>query len=261
MSKFAAIQMCASSNIDENLSTAQVLIHEAYEKGAEFIALPEGFSLYGVDREKKIAHAERIGDGKVQNFLANMAQKYKVWLLGGTVLIKEHNQQYYISSLLYNSAGECIARYNKINLFKANLNHMRYAETDIASPGSDYVVVATPFGRVGFSVCFDLRFPALFQKLYQLGAEIIAVPSAFTYITGAAHWEVLLRARALDTFCYIVAPAQFGKHDNGYKTYGHSMIINPWGEIMERLTLPQNGIVIQNLDMREVYRCRNKIIK
>lgn len=262
MFKFAAIQMCAHHIVDDNLGLASQLIQKACDDGADVIGLPEGFSHYGLNRADKLAHAEEDGQGVVQDFLATMALKYKVWLLGGTVLIKQASGHYYISSLFYNPQGIRVARYNKIHLFRANLTStLQYSETDIASPGEDYIVVTTPFGRIGLSVCFDLRFPEHFKKLYQLGAEVIAVPSAFTYITGKAHWELLLRCRALDTFCFIVAPAQFGKHSNGLQTFGHTMIINPWGEIKNILRTPQNGIVMENIDIREVYQCRRKILK
>jgi predicted amidohydrolase len=262
MVKVAAVQMCASHILEDNLKEVSLLVKEASNLGARLIGFPEGFSLYGVSNEIKHDYVEQLGSGVVQGHLANLAAKYNMWILGGSVFIKEPDGRIYITSLVYNSNGECVARYNKINLFKAFLSHnLEYVESSFASPGRDHVVIPTPIGRLGLSICFDLRFPQLYQKLYQLGAEIISAPSAFTHITGQKHWEVLLRSRALDTFSFMFAPAQYGVHSNGLRTYGHAMIVNPWGEVIQEMHEDKSGLVVADIDIREVYQARKKIIK
>lgn len=261
MVKIAAIQMSSTDSISDNLKYAAQLINEAADKGVQLVGLPEGFCLYGVNNEKKIQHAETFGFGVVQDYLANIALKNKIWILGGAFLIKETDGRIYITSLVYNSSGECVAKYHKIHLFKAFLNNNEYNEANFASPGRDYVVISTPFGRLGLSICFDLRFPLVYHKLSQLGAEIIAAPSAFTYVTGKMHWEILLRCRAIDSFSYIFAPAQYGIHVNGFRTYGHAMIVNPRGEIIAEMQEEKGGFITADIDLREVYQIRKRIIK
>lgn len=262
MTRIAAVQLSANHQIQENLQLAANLMKQAADQGAKIVALPEAFSHYAMDMNDRMAAVEDLGQGEVQDFLADQAQQHKIWLIGGTILIRDLDGKIYISSLVFNDQGERIGIYRKIHLFRANLSSQeQYCEYDFAHPGQNPLVVNSPYGRLGCSVCFDLRFPEHFQKLHRLGADIIFAPSCFTYTTGSAHWDILLRARALDTFSYLIAPAQYGLHSNGRKTYGHSMIVNPWGEIEAIIKEEKAGIAISDIHLNQVYLTRKKIIK
>jgi nitrilase len=262
MSKVAAIQMCSNHIVADNLKQASGLIEQAIDAGAELIVLPECFSHLGLNVEDKIQHSEKFGRGQVQEYLAHTAQKYSAWIVCGALLIRNDDDSIHISSLFYNPNGECIGRYNKNHLFKAKLSNCeQYSEASIASHGTELLVVDSPFGKIGFSICFDLRFPEHFQKLYDMGAEILLAPSSFAYTTGRVHWEVLCRSRALDTFSYLIAPAQCGTHSNGFNSYGNSMIVSPWGELLAKLNEPNIGVLICEIDVQSVWDTRQKIIK
>ncbi|GAB4269547.1 MAG: carbon-nitrogen hydrolase family protein [Methylomicrobium sp.] len=235
MSKCAAIQMASSPNVGANLLEAEKLIGEAVNAGAQLVVLPENFALMGEHETDKLAVKEAQGTGPIQDFLATTALKYKIWIVGGTIpLTGDDGNRVRASSLVYNDRGECVARYDKIHLFDVSVpdTEEEYRESNSIEPGHEPVVVDTPFGKLGLSVCYDLRFPELYRRLVAQGAEILLVPSAFTAQTGAAHWEVLLRARAIENLCYVIAPNQGGFHINGRKTFGHSMIVDPWGLIL-----------------------------
>jgi len=262
MTKVAALQLCASHEIKENLQLTAHLIAESVDRGARIVALPEAFSHYALDMKDRMAAVEPLGQGQVQDFLATQAQKHRIWIIGGTILIRDLDDKVYISSLMFNDLGQRVGIYRKIHLFQANLSaHEQYSEYAFAHPGQNVLVVNSPYGRLGCSVCFDLRFPHHFQKLQNLGADLIFAPSCFTYTTGSAHWEILLRARAIDTFSYLIAPAQFGVHSNGRRTFGHTMIVNPWGEIEAILREDRAGVVISDISLKQVYATRKKIIK
>ncbi|MCF7986542.1 MAG: carbon-nitrogen hydrolase family protein [Methylovulum sp.] len=236
MSKCAAIQMASSPNIRSNLIAAERLIEEAAKAGAKLVALPENFALMGNHELDKIKVKEVEGSGPIQDFLANVARKYGVWVIGGTIPIAGNaDHKVRACCLIYNDKGERMARYDKIHLFDVNVpgTDEVYRESDSIEAGNTPLVIDTPFGRLGVGVCYDLRFPELFRKMGQQGVEILVIPSAFTAETGAAHWEVLLRARAIENLCYIIAPNQGGFHLNGRKTFGHSMIIDPWGVVLD----------------------------
>ena len=249
--KIAALQMASGPQLQANLMEAGRLIKEAAAQGAEMVVLPETFVLMGKQEQERLAIAETAGDGPIQQFLQQQAQKYKVWIVAGTIPIRSDDPDHaYATSFLYNAQGEVVARYDKIHLFDAMVGENRdtYTESAATKPGAQPVVVDTPFGRLGMSVCYDLRFPELYRRLSEAGAQILVVPSAFTEITGKAHWEVLLRARAIENLCYVVAAAQGGYHVNGRTTYGHSMVVDYWGNILN-MREKGAGIVTASLDL------------
>ncbi len=250
MSKVAAIQMTSGPNIQANLDEATKLIEQAASQGAELIVLPENFSQMPTNERERVKNAEADGEGHVQNFLATQAKKHKVWIVGGTLPIKsDEDDRAYASSLVFNSDGERVARYDKIHLFDVLIeaNNETYNESATTVPGSSVVVIDTPFGRLGLSVCYDLRFPELFRSMIDEGMEICALPAAFTAFTGQSHWEPLVRARAIENQCYVIAAAQGGYHLNNRQTYGHSMVVNPWGNVLGSVgTGP--GVVITEIE-------------
>ena len=263
MTKIAAIQMASGTNVSANLNEVSRQISSAVESGAKLIVLPESFAIMGLQDADQVKVAEDEGTGPIQDFLSGQAKKYKVWLVAGTVPLKlnsdntNNENKMYAACLVYNEKGERVSRYDKIHLFDVHLEitSETYNESETIEAGNKAIVVETPFGKIGLAICFDLRFPELFRQLVLLGAEIIVLPSAFTAITGKAHWEVLLRARAIENLCYVVAAAQGGYHVNGRETYGDSMIVDPWGTILDRL--PQgSGYVIAEVDIENINNIR-----
>lgn len=251
MPTVAAIQMCSSSFLEENLKNAAQLIHAAATRGTQLIVLPEMFPMISDDPKDALTIMEPFGHGPIQEFLANEATRNKVWIVGGTIpIVSKPNEKFHAACLVYNASGELAGRYDKIHLFDANISkNESYHESDTSDPGKTATVVNTPFGKLGLAVCFDLRFPSLFSKLRDQGAEIFAVPSAFTVKTGAAHWELLTRARAIENLCYVIAAAQGGKHSNNRETYGHSIIVEPWGSILQEQKESGNGIIYGEIDL------------
>ena len=251
MSKVAAIQMASGPNVNANLIEAGRLIAMAVDAGAELVVLPENFAIMGMSEFDKVKIREADGHGPIQDFLNEQASKHGIWLVGGTVPLAAHDPDKVRSAcLLIDDQGQRVARYDKIHLFDVELpdNGERYVESETIEEGDQVVVAETPFGRLGLAICYDLRFPELFRQMAEQGVEIIAIPSAFTAITGAAHWETLVRARAIENLCYVIAAAQGGYHVNGRETYGDSMIIDPWGRVLDRLP-NGSGFVIGELDM------------
>ncbi|MFI3179948.1 MAG: carbon-nitrogen hydrolase family protein [Methylococcales bacterium] len=236
MTKCAAIQMASSPSISANLLEAEKLIAEAVKAGAKLVALPENFALMGDHEQDKIKVKETDGLGIIQSFLENTAKKYAVWIVGGTIPIAGDNgNKVRAACLIYNDKGQRVARYDKVHLFDVHVPNTNevYRESDSIESGNDFLVVDTPFGRMGVAVCYDLRFPEFFRKMSEQGVDFIVIPSAFTAETGAAHWELLLRARAIENLCYVIAPNQGGFHKNGRRTFGHSMIVDPWGVVLD----------------------------
>lgn len=230
----AAIQMASGSSVSANLEEAARLITAAASAGAELIVLPEYFSIMGVTDTDKLAVQERPGDGMVQSFLSETSKRLGIWLVGGSVpLTSPEPGKVYNSSLVYDDNGKQVARYNKIHLFSLKLGNDCFAEEKTIKAGNKVVTVDSPFGCIGLSICYDLRFPELFRMMGNV--DIILAPSAFTAITGKAHWETLVRARAIENLAYVIAPAQGGYHVSGRETNGDSMIVDPWGVIMDRL--------------------------
>jgi deaminated glutathione amidase len=238
MHKLAAIQMASGPNVEANLLETERLIGRAVETGAELVVLPENFALMGMSEKDKVAIRERPGDGRIQHWLADQARRHRIWIVGGTVPLECPDPDKILAAcMLFDDRGAAVARYDKIHLFDVHIvdNRESYNESETIANGKSVVVADTPFGRLGLAVCYDLRFPELFRAMLDRGAELVAVPAAFTAITGKAHWEILVRARAIENLIYVVAAAQGGYHVNGRETFGDSMIVDPWGTVMDRL--------------------------
>ena len=250
MTRIAAVQMASGPQVAANLNEAARLIDKAAADGARLVALPENFTCMPMKDSDRLSVAESSDGGTVQTFLADQARSHRLWLVGGTMPLTTNDATKVRSAcLLYNDQGERIARYDKMHLFDVRLtNGEEYQESRTFEAGNEPVVVDTPFGRLGLAVCYDLRFPELFRRLVDAGAQIIVIPSAFTAHTGRAHWETLLRARAIENLTFIVAPAQGGYHVNGRETHGDSMIVNPWGEVLGRLARG-SGTVVADCDL------------
>ena len=252
--RVAAIQMVSAAEVSANLAAAERLIAQAAAQGARLAALPENFYLIGRHEGDKVKVRERDGQGPIQDFLAEAARRHGLWLLGGTVPLETADAGRILSaSLLYDDAGRRVARYDKMHLFRFDgAGNERYDEARTLEPGAAAVAVASPFGRLALSVCYDVRFPELYRSLGEF--DLMFVPSAFTVPTGGAHWEILLRARAVENQAYVIAPAQGGLHESGRRTYGHTLIVDPWGEVLAELPEGE-GVALAEIDsgrLREV---------
>jgi len=252
--RVAAIQMLSTPRVDENLRTAATLIVEAVNQGAELIVLPEYFPIMGFNDEDKVRVRERDGGGPIQDFLADCSRKHGIWLIGGSLpMWSAQAGKVLNSTLAYDPQGRRVARYDKIHLFGFRQGAENYDESATIEPGRQPVAFTTPFGRVGLSICYDLRFPELYRALAV--TALLVVPAAFTETTGRAHWEILLRARAIENQCYVLAAAQGGRHENGRETHGNSMLIDPWGTIIDR-KMKGPGIVIGDLQQSRLAEVR-----
>lgn len=244
--KIAAIQMASGPHVAANLSEAKRLIETAVNQGARLVVLPEYFAIMGLNDTDKVAVREQEGSGPIQDFLSSTAKKNKIWIIGGTVpLVSHFPNKVRNSCLVYDDQGKQVARYDKIHLFGLDLGNEHYHEENTIEAGDAVKVVETPFGRVGLSVCYDLRFPELYRAMGEV--NIIVVPAAFTDTTGKAHWETLIRARAIENLSYVIAPAQGGYHVSGRETHGNTMIVDPWGVILDRLPRG-SGVVIATMN-------------
>lgn len=261
MHKVAAIQMSSTHNVDENLQTAATLIAQASHNGAKLIVLPEMFAIMGRTATDAVAVQEPFGHGKIQDFLSAQARQHRVWIVGGTIPIKSSNpNKIRAACLIYNDQGHVVARYDKAHLFDATISSTEcYTESNTAEPGDKLTIIQTPFGKLGLAVCYDLRFSEIFVEFFKQGVEIIALSAAFVEKTGLAHWHVLLRARAIENFSYILASNQWGTHASQRKTYGYSMIVDPWGTIIDELDEPKNGIVYSKIDLAHLHKKRKSI--
>lgn len=238
MTKVAAIQMASGPNMSANLLEAEKLLARAAEEDARLVVLPENFAFMGGEEVDKLALAEDEGEGTIQTFLAQQAKKHDIFLVGGTISLKcDDPDKVRSACLLYNNEGEPLGRYDKMHLFDVRIpeSQEQYVESGAIQAGDHPVCFATPFGRIALSVCYDLRFPEYFRSCLDTGMDIIVVPSAFTAQTGRAHWEILLRARAIENLSFVIAAAQGGFHVGGRETWGHSMIIDPWGNVLNSL--------------------------
>ena len=249
----AAIQMNSSHVVADNLSAAARLLREAKDAGADLACLPENFAFMGIRDADKRAIAESDAGGPVQVFLAATARSLGIWILGGTIgIARSAESRVANTSLLFDAQGVRVARYDKIHLFDVTVpgRNEEYRESTHVEPGQVPVVADTPVGRLGMSVCYDMRFPELYRALVDQGAQWLCMPAAFTVPTGRAHWETLLRARAIENLCHVVAPAQVGTHSNGRETYGDSLIVDHWGKVLARL--PQGtGVITAPIDLQE----------
>lgn len=249
--KVAAIQMVSGMSVQDNLDQASRLIAQAAAGGARLAVLPEYFCLIGRHDTDKLEICEEPGLGPIQDFLSRQAREHGIWLVGGTLPLRSPDiDRIYNACLMFGPDGNPCGRYDKIHLFGFQRGDEDYDESRVIRPGDNAPqVVDLPFGRVGLSVCYDLRFPELFRAWGEV--DLLVLPAAFTYTTGSVHWEVLLRARAIENQCYVLACAQGGKHANGRRTWGHSMLIDPWGEILD--CLPEGpGVVGGELDQRRI---------
>jgi predicted amidohydrolase len=244
--KVAAIQTVSTPLVEQNFASVRRMVGEAAQQGVQVVLLPEYWPIMGMHESDKVACAEQDGHGPIQDFMAGLAREHRLWLIGGTLPLAAPAPDKVLNTLLvYNPAGERVARYDKIHLFGFTKGGESYDESRTIMAGGQVATFEAPFGRVGLSVCYDLRFPELYRAMGD--CALMVVPSAFTYTTGRAHWELLLRARAIENQCYILAAAQGGKHPNGRRTWGHSMLVDPWGEI--KAELPEGeGLVIGVLD-------------
>ncbi|MPZ43771.1 MAG: carbon-nitrogen hydrolase family protein [Betaproteobacteria bacterium] len=255
--RIAAIQMVSAVDVATNLAQAERLLEQAASQGARLAALPEFFPLMGLRDTDKVAVRERFGCGPIQEFLSATARRLGLWIIGGSVPLEaDVPDKVRNSCLVYDDAGRLAARYDKIHLFGFDNGRERYVESNTIEPGTEIVVLESPFGRIGLSICYDLRFPELYRRMGSVA--LIVVPSAFTATTGEAHWETLLRARAVENLAYVLAPAQGGVHASGRRTHGDSMIIDPWGEILARVPTGP-GIAFAELDPGRIAAVRGAL--
>ena len=258
----AVVQMVSGSEVAVNLASAGRLIADAAQAGARLVALPENFALLGRREQDKLTVAESDGVGPIQDFLAQTARRHGIHLVGGTIPLRGADpQRVRAACLLHGPDGRRLARYDKMHLFDVDVGASgeggeRYRESASIEPGDAVVTVDTDLGRIGLAVCYDLRFPELFRALLAQGAEILVLPSAFTETTGAAHWHLLCRARAVENLCYLLAPGQGGLHDNGRSTYGHSLIAGPWGDVLAECTASGEGVACAGIDLNAMDRQR-----
>jgi predicted amidohydrolase len=257
VSRMAALQMVSVPRVEDNLAEAGRLIALAAAQGADLVALPEYFCMMGMKDTDKVGVREAEGGGPIQAFLSAAAKRHGVWIVGGSVpLVANDPRRVRNSCLVYDNHGRQVARYDKIHLFGFQMGDEQYHEARTIEAGSQAVMLDTPFGRMGLSICYDLRFPELYRAMKDV--DIIMVPSAFTATTGRAHWETLLRARAIENLAYVVAPAQGGRHENGRETYGDTMIIDPWGAVLNRW--PRGaGVVIADVDLSHLQGLRRNL--
>jgi nitrilase len=255
--RVAALQMTSGPNVADNLKITAALLDAAAQRRTQIAVLPENFSIMPGNDRDRLAAAETADGGPVQLFLANYAKRRGIWIVAGSIPMKSGTDGKVRSAcFVFDANGDIAVRYDKIHLFDVQLdNGEAYRESSYIEPGTEPVVIDTPAGRLGVTICYDVRFPEMFRKLTDLGAEWFVVPSAFTATTGRAHWEVLLRARAVENLAYVVAPAQVGLHANGRRTHGDSMIVSPWGEVLSRLG-HGSGVITADLDPARVGQTR-----
>lgn len=244
--RVAAIQMASGPNVEANLQEAGRLIELAAKAGARLIALPEYFAIMGMKDTDKVKIREREGDGPIQRWMSSIAAAHGVWLIGGSIPLEAGNPDKVRNTcLVYDKSGKQVARYDKIHLFNLSLGTENFSEERTIEPGNQVVVVDSPYGRIGLSLCYDLRFPELYRAMGDV--DLIVIPSAFTATTGKAHWEPLIRARAIENLAYVLAPAQGGYHVSGRETHGDSMIVDPWGGVLDRLPRG-SGVVVAGIN-------------
>ena len=257
--KLAAIQMISSPDVGDNLRTASRLVAQAAAAGADFVLLPEYFCLMGRRDDDKLAHAEAPGQGPIQDALAELASRHRLWLAGGTLPLRTPDPaRVRNAQLVVGPDGRAAARYDKLHLFAFDNGTERYDEGRVLEAGAEPVVVNAGPWRVGLSICYDLRFPELYRAMMQPPCDLLCVPAAFTYTTGQAHWELLLRARAVENQCYVLAAAQGGVHPNGRRTWGHSLVVDPWGEVLA-LQAEGEGVVMADMTRERIEQVRTQL--
>jgi predicted amidohydrolase len=242
--KVAAVQMASGPNVAGNLAEARRLIEKAVAEGARLVVLPEYFPIMGIKETDKVAVKEQPGSGMIQDFMSEVAGKHKIWLVGGSIPLAAATPDKVLNTcLVFDDSGAQVARYDKMHLFNLDLGNEHYHEARTIEPGREVVVADSPFGRIGLAVCYDLRFPELFRAMKNV--DIIVLPSAFTETTGKMHWEVLVRARAIENLAYVIAAAQGGYHVSGRETHGHSMIVDPWGRVLDQLPRGSGTVIAE----------------
>ncbi len=257
VTRIAAVQLASGPIVKGNLQEAGRLIEMAVAQGAKLVALPEYFAIMGLRDLDKVKAREKPGAGPIQEFLSSAARRHGIWLVGGSVPLETSSPDKVLNScLVYDERGKLAARYDKIHLFGFEMGKERYQEALTIEPGREVVTVDTPFGRLGLSICYDLRFPELYRAMKPV--DIILVPSAFTETTGKAHWETLVRARAIENLAYVLAPAQGGYHLNGRETHGDSMIVDPWGVVLDRLPRG-SGVVVAGINLQHLRNLRQSL--
>jgi len=257
----AVAQMASSDELSGNLRVVEKLIVKAVESGVQMVVLPENFALMPKSSAELLSMAEELGNGAIQSFLSELSAKYNCWIVAGSLPIKsEIENKVYATCLVYNDVGEQVAHYHKIHLFDADIadGKGQYRESNTFTAGHDTVTVETPFGVMGLSICYDLRFPELYRQLLDQGAEFIVAPSAFTKLTGEAHWVLLCRTRAVENSCYLLAANQGGLHANGRETFGHSMIVGPWGDVVSERDIGE-GLAIATVKRSELTKVRTNL--
>jgi len=264
--KIAAVQMVSTPSVETNLAAARRLVGNAAADGAKLVVLPEYFCFMGRSDRDKLAVAEHAGEGPIQDALAAIAREHAVWLIGGTLPLRIDPaaaafdaDRVMNANLVFSPRGELASRYDKMHLFEYDNGRERYDEGRTLRAGRTPVAFDADGWRVGLSVCYDLRFPELYRALARPPCDLLSVPSAFTYTTGNAHWEVLLRARAIENQCYVVAAAQGGSHENGRRTFGHSLVVDPWGEVVACRRDEGEGVVIAALDRERIAEVRRQL--
>lgn len=258
MTSFAAIQMVSTDQVNHNLQTVALLIQRAVDEGASCILLPENFAFVGKTELDKLSIQENFGHGPIQDFLAQQAQYHGIYIIAGTIALScEQNDKVNAACLVYDPNGRCIKRYNKIHLFDVTVGELQYHESTAIAAGDEVAVVSIGEMQIALSICYDLRFPELYRSMHNAGINVIVVPAAFTQQTGQLHWQALLQARAIENLCYVVAANQGGVHSNQRETYGHSMIIHPWGQILVQAEKGEDVIISDiNIDEVQQYRCQ-----
>ena len=254
--KFAAVQMNSNDCVDDNLLLSESLIKQAKQQGADIVLLPENFAFMGYPKQLVEEIMEDFEDGPIQRFISTLARELEIWIIAGSVpIISSNPDRSFARSIVYNDQGKVVNYYDKIHLFDVEVEGKQYNESFSIVPGKQPVTVKTPWCTIGLSICYDVRFPELYRSYSDMGIDVLTIPSAFTEETGLAHWETLLSSRAIENLSFIVASAQWGKHYGSRRTYGHTMIINAWGKILDQLDTG-DGIVISDIDLEELRSIR-----
>lgn len=260
MTRVAAIQMNSGADVAANLALADRLLGDAADDGCVLAVLPENFALMPMRGRDKAEHAEQVGDGPIQAFLSDAAQRHRIWIVAGSIpLVSPEAERVYGACPVINSDGQNLGTYLKIHLFDVDLadSKQSYRESNSMYPGDQPVAIDTPVGKLGVTICYDLRFPELYRRLVDDGASLFSVPAAFTDVTGRAHWHTLLRARAIENLAYVIAAGQYGEHPDKRSTFGHSLIVDPWGQVLAEL--PEgNGHIAADIDLEKQKKLRNE---
>lgn len=258
--KIAVLQMTSLAEVSLNLQHIEKQLSLINDKTIQLVVLPENFAFMGHTEKDKLRIAEPYNNGPIQTRISQMAKKYNLWIVAGTLpIISDDPSRCFASSLVFDAKGQIVARYDKVHLFDVRVSDTEsHKESNSTLPGRELCIIDTPVGRLGLSVCYDLRFPEFYRELNALGAEVLIVPAAFTFDTGKVHWHTLLKARAIENLSYVIGANQGGLHENGRKTYGHSVIISPWGHIEAHCEYSDNKIITADINLDEMKRIRQR---